>query len=391
VSITPIQRPEERGAIRTARVALAFDPLLLAAALGLVAFSFVTLRGAAPSYSHRQLIYAGLGFVAMVIVAAFDYSLLRRIRYVLYGAAVALNVVVLGMPARLGATRWIPLPFFQLQPSEIGKVLLIVAIAAAVAERSRRQHELRTTIRVLLLALLPALLVIAQPDLGTGLVYMTVAVAILYFAGMSWRVMSALGVLAVVGVVGILAVAPALGVHLLKDYQQQRLTTFIDPPTVCHSQKDPTCYQLQQSLIAIGSGEKTGRGVSGATQTKFNFIPEAQNDFIFAVVGETYGFVGAALVLSLYALLIWRTLRIITMAKNLFGSLIAGGILAMFMFQVFVNIGMTIGIMPVTGVPLPLLSYGGSSVLVTFIALGLLESIHIQARMSSAGKSRAPL
>ena len=190
---------------------------------------------------------------------------------------------------------------------------------------------------------------------------------------------------------GILAVAPALGVNVLKGYQKQRLTTFIDPPTVCNTQKDPTCYQLQQSLIAIGSGEKTGRGVSGATQTKFKFIPEAQDDFIFAVVGETYGFIGAALVLSLYALLIWRTLRIVTMAKNLFGSLIAGGILAMFMFQVFVNIGMTIGIMPVTGVPLPLLSYGGSSVLVTFLALGLLESIYIQARMSSAGKTRASL
>ena len=141
-------------------------------------------------------------------------------------------------------------------------------------------------------------------------------------------------------------------------------------------------------MIAIGSGQKTGLGAAGATQTKFNFIPEDQDDFIFAVVGETYGFVGAALVLSLYALLIWRTLRILTMAKNLFGTLIAGGILAMLMFQVFVNVGMTIGIMPVTGVPLPLLSYGGSSVIVTFLAIGLLESIHVQARIASAGKTR---
>jgi rod shape determining protein RodA len=177
---------------------------------------------------------------------------------------------------------------------------------------------------------------------------------------------------------------------VLKTYQKERLTTFVNPPKEC-SPSDQTCYQLNQSLIAIGSGEKTGRGVAGATQTKFKFLPEAQDDFIFAVVGETYGFVGAALVLSLYALLIWRTLRILTMAKNLFGTLIAGGILAMLMFQVFVNVGMTIGIMPVTGVPLPLMSYGGSSVLVTFLAIGLLQSIHVQARMASAGKARVQL
>jgi rod shape determining protein RodA len=185
----------------------------------------------------------------------------------------------------------------------------------------------------------------------------------------------------------VLAVAPAVGVNVLKGYQKERLTTFINPPRVCKP-SDTTCYQLNQSLIAIGSGEKTGRGVGGATQTKFHFIPEDQNDFIFAVVGETYGFVGAALVLSLYALLIWRTLRILTMAKNLFGTLISAGILAMLMFQVFVNVGMTIGIMPVTGVPLPLLSYGGSSVIVTFLAIGLLQSVYLQARTSAAGKAR---
>src|SRR6202012_1762295 len=134
-------------------------------------------------------------------------------------------------------------------------------------------------------------------------------------------------------------------------------------------------------------GGKTGRGAN-ASQAKLGYVPEAQDDFIFAVVGETYGFAGAAIVLSLYALLIWRTLRILTMAKNLFGTLIAGGILAILMFQVFLNIGMTIGIMPVTGVPLPLLSYGGSSVIVTFLAIGLLQSIYAQARIASAGKAR---
>jgi rod shape determining protein RodA len=176
-------------------------------------------------------------------------------------------------------------------------------------------------------------------------------------------------------------------VHVLKPYQVQRLTGFLNPSS------DPSnqTYNILQSEIAIGSGQKTGRGVAGATQTKLHYLPANDTDFIFAAIGETYGFVGAALVLSLFALLIWRSLRIMTMSKNMYGSLIAGGILAMLMFQVFVNVGMTIGIMPITGVPLPLVSYGGSSVLVTFIAIGLLQSIHIQARMTAAGKSRALL
>jgi rod shape determining protein RodA len=237
----------------------------------------------------------------------------------------------------------------------------------------------------MLLALIPALIVIPQPDLGTGLVYVVVGFTILFVAGTSWKQLTALVAMFVAAIAIVLAGAPALGVHVLKPYQVQRLTGFLNPS------RDPRnqTYNITQSEIAIGSGEKTGRGVQKATQTNLHFLPENQTDFVFAVVGETYGFVGAALVLSLYALLIWRSLRILMMAKNLYGTLIAGGILAMLMFQVFVNVGMTIGIMPITGVPLPLMSYGGSSVLVTFIAIGLLQSIHMQARLSAPGKSRA--
>jgi rod shape determining protein RodA len=229
------------------------------------------------------------------------------------------------------------------------------------------------------------MIVIAQPDLGTGMVYVVVAFMILVFAGTSWKQLTALVALFAIAITLVLAVAPALGVHVLKPYQVQRLTGFLNPS------RDPQnqTYNILQSEIAIGSGQKTGRGTANATQTNLHYLPENQTDFIFAVVGETYGFAGAALVLSLYALLIWRTLRILTMSKNLYGTLIAAGILAMFMFQVFVNVGMTIGIMPITGVPLPLMSYGGSSVLVTFIALGLLQSICIQARAAAASKGRA--
>jgi rod shape determining protein RodA len=396
MSVTPIHTvdepvPEQEG--RAMRAALLIDPLLLLAAVGLIACSLVTLKGATRSampgrplyYVERQAIYAALGLAVAVLLMRIDYSRLRQFRYPMYALLIVLNVIVFGMPMVRGAHRWIPLPFFQVQSSEFGKVLLIASLGAFAVGRARRLHEWGTTARVMLLALVPAMIVIPQPDLGTGLVYVAAAFTILFVAGTSWKQLTALAALFAVSVTLVLAVGPAIGVHVLKPYQVQRLTGFLNPS---HDPRNQT-YNITESLIAIGSGEKTGRGVAHAFQTSLHFLPENQTDFIFSVVGETYGFVGAALVLSLYALLIWRALRILTMAKNLYGALIAGGILAMIMFQVFVNVGMTIGIMPITGVPLPLMSYGGSSVLVTFIAIGLLESIHVQARLASAGKARA--
>ncbi len=390
--VIPIREPEEVVAPPKAR-ALAFDPLLWLAAFGLVACSLITLKGATRNVMHgqplyyveRQGIYAAIGLVVALVLMRMDYSRLREYKFALYGLIIALNIVVFGMPAVRGSHRWIPLPFFQVQSSEFGKALLIASLAAFAVDRSRRLHERRTTARIMLLALIPALIVIPQPDLGTGMVYVAIAFSVLFFAGTSWKQLTALAALFAVAVTLVLAVAPAMGVHVLKPYQVQRLTGFLNPS---HDPRNQT-YNITQSITAIGSGQKTGRGVAHATQTSLHFLPESQTDFIFAVVGETYGFVGAALVLSLYALLIWRALRILTMAKNLYGTLIVGGILAMIMFQVFVNVGMTIGIMPITGVPLPLMSYGGSSVLVTFIAVGLLQSIYVQARLASASKGRA--
>ena len=282
-----------------------------------------------------------------------------------------------------GAQRAIQLPFFSFQASELGKVLLVTTLAAVVVERSRNINQRETTALVMLLALVPALFVIAQPDLGSGMVYVIIALSILFVAGASWRHLGGLFALGAVAITLVLVVAPAAGVHVLKPYQKDRLTAFLNPTD--NPAKEG--YQQNQSRIAIGSGEKTGRG-DNATQTKLNFLPEHHTDFVFAVVGEQWGFVGAALVLSLYALLIWRGLRILTMAKNLYGALVAGGIVAMLMFQVFVNVGMTIGIMPITGIPLPLMSYGGSSVITTLLALGLLQSIYAQGRQAAAYKGR---
>jgi rod shape determining protein RodA len=388
VSVSPAVaaiRPAEERAVPRSRALLLVDPLLFLAAFGLIGCSLVTLHGAAGSYYvTRQAMYAGLGLLAALVLSQFDYSRLRALKYPCYAAAILLNLVVLGMPAVQGGHRWIPLPFFEFQSSEFGKVLLIVSLSAFLVDRTRRLHERGTTARIMLLALVPAMIVMAQPDVGTSLVYAVVGFTILFVAGTSWKQLAALLALAAAAVGIVLAGAPAMGVHVLKPYQEQRLIGFLNPS---HDPRNQT-YNITESLIAIGSGQKTGRGVQHATQANLNFLPAKQTDFIFSVVGETYGFVGAALVLSLYALLIWRSLRILMMAKNLFGTVMAGGILAMLMFQVFVNAGMTIGIMPITGVPLPLMSYGGSSVLVTFIAIGLLQSIHVQARLGSSGKSR---
>jgi rod shape determining protein RodA len=236
---------------------------------------------------------------------------------------------------------------------------------------------------VMLAALVPAMFVIAQPDLGSGLVYMVIAYMLLFIAGASWKHLSALAALVALAIVFVLVAAPAAGINVLKPYQVQRLTAFLHPSSSPQKQG----YQQQESKIAIGAGQKTGRGAN-ISQVPNGFVPESHTDFIFAAVGEEYGFVGTGLVLLLYALLIWRALRVLVMAKDLFGSLIAAGVTAMLMFQVFVNVGMTIGIMPITGVTLPLMSYGGSSVITTLLAVGLLQSIYVQARASASLKGR---
>ena len=372
---------------------LRLDPLLLLATLGLVAASLVALNGATENdipgsphyYVYRQAIYAAIGLVLMYGASRLDYSRLRELRYPIYGLMIALVLVVLGIAqATRGAKAWIPLPGFNFQPSELGKVLLVLALAGFVVDRMRSMGR-HTTARVMLLGLLPTMLVMLEPDLGSAMVYVAATLAILYVAGAPWRHFAALAALFAVGTALALVALPAAGVEVLKPYQVDRLTSFL------HPSENPGAegYQQMQSKIAIGSGEKTGRGIENATQTSLNFLPEHHTDFIFAVVGETYGFAGAALVLSLYALLIWRGLHILTIAKNLYGALLAGGITVMLLFQLFVNIGMNVGIMPITGVTAPLLSFGGSSMLSTFLALGLLHSVHAQARETAAGKGRA--
>jgi len=396
--LSPIAVPEQGAAVadrahtgpRSLR--LPFDPLLTLAVLGLGICSIVTLgaatRDLVPGQPHyyvdRQITYLVIGSLLMLALSRLDYARLRRFKNAIYGVLIftILAVLALGHTAR-GSQRAINLPFFSFQASELGKVLLVLALSAFVVDRARRLRERETTSLVMLAALVPAILVIAQPDLGSGLVYVVIAFTLLFVAGTSWKHLTGLVALGAISLTFVLVAAPAAGVHLLKPYQVQRLTAFLHPST--NPQKEG--YQQQESKIAIGSGEKTGRGPN-SSQTKLNYVPEDHTDFVFAAVGEQYGFLGAGLVLLLYGLLIWRALRILVMSKDLFGSLVAAGLAAMLMFQVFVNVGMTIGIMPITGVTLPLVSYGGSSVITTLLAVGLLQSIYIQARASQALKGR---
>jgi rod shape determining protein RodA len=387
VSAVPVQEFREED---VPRVLLRLDPLLLLATFGLVAASVYTVGvGTAndlpdqPNYFlYRQLTYAGVGVVLMLLLSRLDYSRLRDWKFGIYGLMIVtiLLVYALGFSAR-GSKRAIEFPFFNFQASELGKLLLVLALSAFMVDRMRRLGERETTSRIVLLAVVPAMLVIAQPDLGSGLVYIAIVLAVLFVAGTPWTHFAALGALGAVAIVVVLLAAPAAGVEVLKPYQMDRLTAFLNPSD---DAAEKEAYQINQSLTAIGAGGKTGR--EEATQTELDFLPEHHTDFVFSVVGEEFGFVGAALVLSLFALMIWRALRILTMSKNFYGALVAGGITAMLMFQIFVNVGMTIGIMPITGIPLPLMSYGGSSVLTTLMAIGLLQSIYAQARETAAAK-----
>lgn len=367
-----------------------FDWPLAAAALGLIGFSVFTLGQATQNdvpgspnyYVDRQLIYGLLGVLGMLVLSRIDYSRFRELRVGIYTflcASVAL-VFVFGFAAR-GSRRAFELPFFSFQPSELGKLLLVLALAGFVIDAARRGSSWQRTVRYLALGLAPAALVFLQPDLGTSLVLVAATLGVMYFGGVPWTHFAVIGATLVAMVALVLFVAPAVGVPVLKGYQKERLTSFAEP----NSDPGGAGYQQNQSEVAIGSGRVTGRG-NQATQTRLDFVPERHTDFIFAVIGERYGFMGAAFVLSLYALLFWRALRIVTLSKNSYGILVAGGIAVALLLQVFVNVGMNLGIMPITGIPLPLMSYGGSAVIATFLAVGVLQSIHIQAQLAEKGR-----
>ncbi len=357
------------------------DYVLLAAIAGVVAFGSVTILSVTDAgIERRHLAYVAIGVVLAAIIATVDLRLYRKVLWPGYAALLLLLMVVLGLEAARGSSRWITLPGFNLQPSEIGKVIVIVVLAAVVAEHGReRQGTWRTFGLSLLIMGIPSALVFLEPDLGTAIVYGAAWLAILFVAGARLIQITAVVAVVVGGVLLVFDVLPASGVRLLQPYQQARLTAFLDP-----NGSSEAAYQAQQSKIAIGSGGLSGKGANGATVSQQGFLPERHTDFIFAVVGEQRGFLGAAFLLALYVVIVWRAARAITLAATLYESLIAAGIFGMWVIQIFVNIGMTLGIMPTTGIPLPFMTFGGSNTITNLVAVGLLLAIQVRGGVPAA-------
>jgi len=321
-------------------------------------------------FVRRHLIYIAIGIAAGVATMLIDPRLYRRLIWPIYGVAIALLVVVLGFSAARGSQRWIPLPFFTLQPSELGKAALIIVLAVVVAEAVRRGIGGWRLLGRAGLVMGPLfLLVFIQPDLGTSLAYIGITASILAIAGLGWRPFAIVGAAAASIAVVVLAVLPSIGLPLLRPYQVDRITAFLDP-----GGDSPAVYQSEQARIAIGSGGLTGRG-EGASQTAGNFLPEHHTDFVFAVVAENRGFVGAAIVLLLYLVVLWRISRVIPRARTLDDALIAAGALGMMLVQIAINLGMVVGLAPTTGIPLPFMTYGGSNTIINLVVIGLVLAV----------------
>ena len=330
-------------------------------------------------FDRRHIIYISAGIAVAVVAALVDPRIYRRLFWFIYGGTLGLLVIVLGFSAARGSQRWIPLPFFTLQPSELGKVTMIVCLSIIVADGVRRGLKgWRLVTRAALLMLPPFALVFIQPDLGTSIVYVAITLTILTVAGLPGRILAIIGGSAAALVVLVLGILPTIGLPLLRPYQAERITAFLDPQG-----GSPAAYQAEQSMIAIGSGGLAGRG-AGVSQTAGNFLPEHHTDFVFAVVGENRGFVGSAIALLLYLVVLWRIGRMIPRARNLEESFMAAGVFGLFMTQVAINVGMNLGIAPTTGIPLPFMTYGGSNTITNITAVGLAIAVGIRQARAEA-------
>jgi len=349
--------------------------LAAVSAYGLWAIDGITRHDPSGSALSRQAVYVAAGTLLFAAVLFVDPDRYRRLRRPIYFGTLGVMVLVLAAGAATrGSKRWIDVGFFTFQPSEFGKVLFVLTLAAFVAERRHTLQAASTPLAALAYGVAPILLVFLQPDIGTALVYTAALAAVLFVAGVRWSHLAILGTVAVAAALAVLWLLPASGVNVLKPYQAQRLTGFT------HPDNDPrgATYNLRQSITAVGAGGLRGRGIIGATQTRLDYLPEHATDFAFASLAEERGFLGASILLLLYLLIVWRALKIVAGARDLYCAIVAGGIAFMFMFQVFVNVAMTMGAAPITGIPLPFVSVGGSSLITNFLAIGILQAIHMR-------------
>jgi len=355
-----------------------FDTTLFIAAVALIICGIFFLYSATYSQSDapgknlflKQLFWAVIGLISLFLITQIDYQRIIDFAYPLYAINIAMLVVLMFIGrSRLGAQRWFEIGDFTVQPSEFIKVTLVVALATSIGSRKTLMDNLTSLIVPILLIGVPFALIIMQPDLGTALLLAPLAFTMFYIGGARLKHLITMLLMGLVGV-------PFFW-QFLRDYQKDRLLVFLDPNI------DPlgAGYTIIQSKIAIGSGGMFGKGWLSGTQSQFNFLTERHTDFIFSVVGEEWGFIGASVVIALYLVIIARAFAILNSTNDIYGRLIASGAIALFTVQVFVNIGMTIGLMPVVGLPLPLISYGGSSMVATLMLIGLLLNVGMRRSM----------
>ena len=353
-------------------IALVVSSLVLAVTGAFMVYS--ATRGNNPelydrSYLNRQLLFVGVGSAAMIGTAYIPYRRLRDwVPMIFWAGMILLFLVLTPLGVERNGTRaWFEFGSFQLQPSELCKIAYIFMMANYL-ERFNGRLDIRQLGNALLLAVIPIGLILLETDVGTALVFIAITMGMLLVAGAQAKHIF------VLTVVGIFLAALVWSSGLLQDYQQDRLTSFIDP----ESSQTEAAYQQTQAQIAIGSGGLTGQGFGQGQQTRGEFVPEQHTDFIFSVIGEELGFVGSLIVLGLFGILMWRCMRTARKSPDLLGTLISCGVMTLFAFQMFQSVGMTLGIMPITGIPIPFVSYGGSSAISSFVGVGLVLNIHMR-------------
>ncbi len=349
-----------------------FDWTLLALVLSVCAIGILNIystgfsagEGPFPLYL-KQIQWIVLGLIFMMIIFLIDYRVIIQGAYIIYGISIALLVVVcfFGYAAH-GSQRWLGGGGFALQPSELMKLVIIITLARYFdGHKANEPYKLKELWVPVLIVFAPFLLILKQPDLGTALILIIIFISIVFFIGMNWKSF-------MIALSGGLILIP-IGWHFLKDYQKERLITFLNP------ENDPlgAGYHIIQSMIAVGSGEIFGKGFLSGSQTQLKFLPEQQTDFVFSVFAEEWGFIGGLILIVMFMAIIFWGLKIALQARDLLGTIIAFGITALISWEVFINIGMVLGILPVVGIPLPFLSYGGSSMLSLMAAIGLLMNV----------------
>lgn len=321
-------------------------------------------------FLKKQAISLLIGLVGLLIASFSNYNSLKRYMIPLYLLNMLILIVVPFIGHTInGAKSWVYIGSFQLQPSEFSKLILIITLASFITSRRTQLEGIQDLATALLHIGVPLLLVMAQPDLGTAMCYVAILLGMMLVAGFPARHF------AIIILAGIIIGFAAIQFHVVKPYQLDRLTVFVNPDN------DPrgAGYNLLQSKIAVGSGQFFGKGLFSGTQTRLQFLPERRTDFIFSVIGEEGGFIGTSLLLLLFFILVMRGLRTAAFSKNLFGTLLAAGIVSVWIFQIMVNIGMTIGLMPITGIPLPFISYGNSSLIMNLVSVGILLNIYVKS------------